>query len=549
MLELETMAVPLDHAQVQLHRKRSGTIGSIDGFLTPPAEQETPEQVARAFVEANADPLGEHYPVYPDEAAGTSKSEGLAAAREDTALVALQPHLTAEGYYVKLQQTYQNVPLEESARIIHMTRDLRVHYVTNDLASDAPDLDVRAIMDKGLCRQDALHVVRSALPADRILAEPQVACVLVPYNGAWRLVWRVDLALAAAREIHSDADRSGDWRAYVGVETGQLELYERTLYARGRGRVFYPNPVVALHRSLTPSSTIPDRAYRDVTLMRLNRGDTLAGRYADTRDTMDRARHPGRDFRYDRTHRGFEEVMAYYFVDQVMAWLSRLGWRDLFQRRGPLLINAHGSRADESKYLPSRWGLSFGDGGVNDAEDASIILHELGHAIQDAQVDGWSSKAANTPVRAMGEGFGDWLSALYFAEERRGFNEGLVSDWDMCHRTPPYLRRVTEPKTMADWQGEEHADGEIWSAALWDLYQELGGKSGSQRARQRARSAAIQIVLQSHTYLADPMRETLTFADGASALLKADRMLSDNPATPGPNERIIRAVFAGRGIL
>ena len=65
-----------------------------------------------------------------------------------------------------------------------------------------------------------------------------------------------------------------------------------------------------------------------------------------------------------------------------------------------------------------------------------MILHGLGHAIQDVQVDGWSSLARHTPVRAMGEGFSDWLATLYFAEERRAFDEGLVGDWDMCDRTP-----------------------------------------------------------------------------------------------------------------
>src|SRR3712207_7035090 len=33
--------------------------------------------------------------------------------------------------------------------------------------------------------------------------------------------------------------------------------------------------------------------------------------------------------------------------------------------------------------------VTFGNGGVDDAEDADIILHELGHAIHDNQVPGW----------------------------------------------------------------------------------------------------------------------------------------------------------------
>jgi zinc metalloprotease ZmpB len=39
---------------------------------------------------------------------------------------------------------------------------------------------------------------------------------------------------------------------------------------------------------------------------------------------------------------------------------------------------------------------------------------------------------------------------------------------------PHCLRRVDTNKTIADLIGEVHADGEIWSRALWDIRQALG---------------------------------------------------------------------------
>ncbi len=44
--------------------------------------------------------------------------------------------------------------------------------------------------------------------------------------------------------------------------------------------------------------------------------------------------------------------------------------------------------------------LTFGTGGVDDAEDAGIIAHEYGHSIQDNQVPGFGSSAEGG---AMGE--------------------------------------------------------------------------------------------------------------------------------------------------
>ena len=71
--------------------------------------------------------------------------------------------------------------------------------------------------------------------------------------------------------------------------------------------------------------------------------------------------------------------------------------------------------------------IRLGKGGVDDAEDAEVILHEYGHAIHFAQEFAFASNEAG----AISEGFGDyWLH----------YPENLV--------------------------GQVHADGRIWSRAL-----------------------------------------------------------------------------------
>src|SRR2546421_11352411 len=51
-------------------------------------------------------------------------------------------------------------------------------------------------------------------------------------------------------------------------------------------------------------------------------------------------------------------------------------------------------------------------GAVDDTDDAEVILHEYGHTIQDAQVPGWGE---TEEAGAMGEGWGEFLAATYFA--------------------------------------------------------------------------------------------------------------------------------------
>ncbi len=84
---------------------------------------------------------------------------------------------------------------------------------------------------------------------------------------------------------------------------------------------------------------------------------------------------------------------------------------------------------------------------------------------------------------AMGEGFGDYLAASFYAGAGdvtyQSSNAACVGEWDASSyssTSPPCLRRVDGTKTHpADVVGAVHADGEIWSAALGYLLLDLLG--------------------------------------------------------------------------
>src|ERR1035437_9079924 len=112
-------------------------------------------------------------------------------------------------------------------------------------------------------------------------------------------------------------------------------------------------------------------------------------------------------------------------------------------------------------------------GGVDDAEDAEAIVHEYGHAVQDAQVPGFGS---SLEAGSIGEAFGDYLAVTVGLHEAKvnGWpvrtDPACVADWDSVSYTlaPHCLRTLSENKHYPeDLQGEVHADGEIWSQALW----------------------------------------------------------------------------------
>ena len=123
--------------------------------------------------------------------------------------------------------------------------------------------------------------------------------------------------------------------------------------------------------------------------------------------------------------------------------------------------------------------MRFGKGGVDDAEDAEVILHEYGHAMMDSQVTPFGYGNDGSPeAGAIGEGFGDYWAVTVSAVVAPTPDPACVADWDSVSYTsnvPHCLRRVDlDLHYPADLNGKVHHDGQIWSRALWDIRNTLG---------------------------------------------------------------------------
>jgi Zn-dependent metalloprotease len=331
-----------------------------------------------------------------------------------------------------------------------------------------------------------------------------------------------------------------DWIVYIDARKGKLlSKYDNLAMRRAVARIFDPNPVVALNdwESLLNENGKPKRppanAYRTVLLKNLKRSGFLDGAHVTTRRTRNRIKRPDLKFDFDSTHAGFDEAMVYFHIDRAVEYLRSLGYRGkraIFS--APIEVNAHGTRMDNSWYSPGLKRLTFGTGGVDDAEDAETILHEFGHALQDAICPdfGQSLEAA-----AMGEGFGDYFAASFFAEYKRDRNLRVsISSWDQItdkEFVPPCLRRVDQPLTFESFDFAEdsdpHQNGKIWSATLWDIREAVG------------RAVADPIIVESHFQL-DGFTK---FARGARAIIDADRNLFR-----GRHRTALRRIFHARGI-
>ncbi len=281
--------------------------------------------------------------------------------------------------------------------------------------------------------------------------------------------------------------------------------------------VFDPNPPAVLgeFRSLLTANNKPKlpppEAYRLVTLKNLRKRGFLEGPFVKVKR---RPKQTGPPYKLKSSQRGFEEVMAYYHIRAAMSYLRDLGFRIRALFRKPLMVEAYGSEKDNSWYSPGLRLLTFGYGGVDDAEDAEVILHEFGHALQDAICPdfGRSREAA-----AVGEGFGDYLAASFFAQKKPLDYQTSIMSWDRVtnhHHAPPCARRVDEDLKFdryLDRYAYEHQNGKIWSATLWDIWLALG--------REKADRLIIESLFQLDGFT--------TFADAARAILDADCNLYD----------------------
>jgi zinc metalloprotease ZmpB len=253
----------------------------------------------------------------------------------------------------------------------------------------------------------------------------------------------------------------------------------------GSGRAFSPNPVATLQdESLTDRKDADyaalQPAYRVVTLTNLDGSGYLRGDWANIHsNTGHQAFSPTSTFLYKRNDDRFEQVMGYYWVTQAQTYIQSLGFgvtrRPVNKESQDIRINQLG--IDNSYSWDKHDVLRFGKGGVDDAEDAEVILHEYGHAIQDSQQpDG--SFGTSVEAGSIGEGFGDYWAATVSNVFAPTPDPACIADWDSVSYTsevPHCLRRVDEDLHYpADLNGKVHHDGQIWSRALWDIRGALG---------------------------------------------------------------------------
>ncbi len=307
----------------------------------------------------------------------------------------------------------------------------------------------------------------------------------------------------------------------------------------GSGRVFLPNPVATLQdQSLTDQKdedyAALQPAYRNVTLPNLDGSGYLQGDWANIKSsTGPLAFSSDNTFLYNRKDDQFEQVMAYYWITEAQKYIQSLSFgvtrRPINMESQDVRINQWG--IDNSYSWDKKDLLRFGKGGVDDAEDAEVILHEYGHAMMDSQMTPFGF-GTSVEAGSIGEGFADYWAVTVADVIAPTPDPACVADWDSVSYTssvPHCLRRVDMdlhyPESLT---GQVHHDGQIWSRALWDIRGNLG------------HVIADTIILEAQFDFAPDT----TMPDAALATVAAAERLYGKKAA-----KVVRAAFETRGIL
>jgi Zn-dependent metalloprotease len=283
--------------------------------------------------------------------------------------------------------------------------------------------------------------------------------VVYASSGSPRLAWKCEITADAAILL-------GGWEILVDATSGEIvKAVDTDDYATGTAQCFDTDPLIITGATYGDPGFV-DNADADSAQLTANR---------QTRSLLD-IEFSGGLYRLVGPWAQiveFEATNVSYHIDQIMRYINldlELNIKP-YQYSGGVKFDPHGvNGADRSVYNGNEGVLVFGEGGVDDAEDADIIIHELGHGLHD-----WITNDGLSERQGLSEGVADYTAASY----KRSLDLWTTTDpeyhhlfswdghnefWDGRTTNPP----GTYPGSL---NGRIHHDGQYWAKCnmlIWD---------------------------------------------------------------------------------
>ncbi len=417
------------------------------------------------------------------------------------------------GEVLRYQQMLNDVPVFKSEIVVNFDNDNQIAFSSNTYDATVANISTIARISK----EQAIAVSNSNLNNTNGKIAFQ-ECKLFVFNqeAPTRLAYRITTQID---------NKPGDWEVFVDANTSavislkdisfyhhvsnidkekkrkqkeiekknQIPFFKANSLASvsGTGMVFNPDPLSAAHATYAGGYLDNNDANSpELTAARsavvLPQIDLTGGVYRLKSQYLDIAdfEAPNKglftqatsDFSFTRDNDAFEAVNSFYHLDQSMRYInSTLGVPCLPNNAALFQFDPSGfNGADNSHFLPSTDQIAFGEGSIDDAEDADVVLHEFGHGIHD-----WLTGGNGSQTTGLGEGCGDYWAQSYSRSLNQWTsaeaNYQKVFTWDGNDSWSGRSTGVTATYPQTGGANTEiHTYGQIWATALMKIFDVIG---------------------------------------------------------------------------
>jgi len=406
------------------------------------------------------------------------------------------------GETLRFQQMIGNVPVLHSEIVLHFNKEGKVTYAsTESLKKNLEQIDTEPTFNV----QDALKKAHLASHSKGdITFEETKLFIYITEQGETKLVYRV---------LTNSYENPGSWETIVDAKTGEIISVKDVSFRHkdkdepsenknlkkggkkglvtGSAYIFEPDPLSKMHvayggqyvdgNDATNASLDAARTLVTIPELEFTAGIyKLKGSYVEIKELESPNKglftQTTNQFLFNRNQDGFEAANAYWHLDNNLRYINlTLGIPCIpSANNGILAFDPHGeSGADNSHYDPNSQVLVFGEGGVDDAEDADVILHELGHGIHD-----WLTNGNLSQVNGLSEGSGDYWAQSYSRSLNQWQSGEAAYNWMFSWdgHNSFWAGRITNYTATYPTQltGSIHTDGQIWASALMRIYNAIG---------------------------------------------------------------------------
>ncbi|MDW5288968.1 T9SS type A sorting domain-containing protein [Formosa sp. PL04] len=403
----------------------------------------------------------------------------------------------ASGETFRYGQYVNNVPVYDANIAVHVSPNSEVTFHSGSFDNSISSINTTP----NITSEQAVSLAAKSLGIEGTITQKESKLFVYNNNGTTQLVYRVTTnskTLNGYWETIIDANtakiisKTDIAHYHHGHDDGHEKMEastEPTIQAKGK--IFNPDPLSVTNEvyggnftdNNDSTNVFLNNARTDVSFNILNSVDgvyKLKGEYLEIKDIQDPEtglfEQDSPDFSFTRDQDGFEAVNAYYHIDKNMRYINEtlgIPLKSIFND-GIIYYDPHAfNGSDNSSYGGGV--LKFGIGGVDDGEDADVIVHELGHGIHE-----WLIRGSISQVEGLSEGFGDYWAQSYSRglessnSSRSNTSYNNLFKWDGHNEF--WSGRITnyDVKYPEGLIGKIHKDGQIFASTLMEVWEFLG---------------------------------------------------------------------------